>query len=549
MVNQSKKRNALSIGTPLFIALAVIGGVFIGQRFSPKAAFHAVTPSAEGNALGAGRVEEVIRYIEARYVEDVKDEKLVETAINGVLGSLDPHSTYIPAKRLKEVNESLQGGFSGIGIEYLILDDTLTVLRTLEDGPSAQAGLLAGDRIVAVGDSTITGTKINAKGVGNLLRGISDSEVEVQVWRPSDQQTKKYTITRGAIPNPSVDAGFMINNQTGYIKVNRFSAKTHREFMQQLENMVENEHMQDIIIDLRQNPGGYLEEATKMLNQFFKTEGTMLVYTEGKGGKNEYKTSGHPFYDIRNVVVLVDEGSASASEIFAGAIQDDDRGVIVGRRTFGKGLVQEQYPLSDGSALRLTIAKYYTPSGRCIQKPYEDAAHYNNEFAKRIASGELESGGKVAILDSTEYHTSGGDVVYAGGGIIPDIYVPFDTSVVFLDTYMEVIPWVRLYTFRYAEAHKKASEDVASFKVDNHILDSFYAYAKEKGAKINPEELPLIKQEIAKNLKAYIIRYLLLEPSNEQFYKAFLEDDKVLHAGLEILKADDPIREARKKKE
>lgn len=546
MVNQSKKRNALSVGAPLFIALSLIGGVFIGQRFSQKAEFRSVEPAIAGDALGVGRVEEVIRYVEARYVEDVEDEKLVETAISGMLENLDPHSTYIPARRLKEVNESLQGGFSGIGIEYLILDDTLTVLRTLDDGPSAEAGLLAGDRIVEVGDSTITGKKISAKGVGALLRGKGGSNVEVRVWRPAAKEERKYTITRGAIPNPSVDVGFMVDDHTGYIKVNRFSAKTHTEFMRKLEYMVENEDMKDLVVDLRQNPGGYLEEATKMLNQFFKTEGTMLVYTEGKGGKNEYKTSGHPFYDIRNVVVLVDEGSASASEIFAGAIQDDDRGVIVGRRTFGKGLVQEQYPLSDGSALRLTIAKYYTPSGRCIQKPYEDAVHYNNEFAKRIASGELESGSKVAILDSTEFHTSGGDVVYGGGGVIPDIYVPFDTSVVFLETYMETVPWVRLFAFRYAEAHKMGEGQIEKLKVDDHILEAFYAYAKEKGAKIKEAELPLIKQEIRKNLKAYIIRYYLLEPSNEQFYRIFMEGDKVLDAGLDILKADDPVAAARK---
>ncbi len=546
MVNQSKKRNAMSVGAPLFIAIALIGGILIGQRLTTHPELNRVKSSEAGSALGTGKVEEVIRFVEARYVEDVDEEQLVETAINGVLSSLDPHSTYIAAKRLKEVNESLQGGFSGIGIEYLILDDTLTVLRTLEEGPSAAAGLLAGDRIVAVGDSIIAGIQLSSKGIGELLRGKSGSEVSVKVWRPTTHKEQSYTIVRGAIPNPSVDVGFMINDHTGYIKISRFSAKTHTEFMQKLEYMVEKENMKDLVIDLRQNPGGYLEEATKMLNQLFRQEGTMLVYTEGKGGRNEYKTNGHPFFDVRNIVVLVDEGSASASEIFAGALQDDDRGVIVGRRTFGKGLVQEQYPLSDGAALRLTIAKYYTPSGRCIQKPYEDAAHYNNEFAKRIASGELASGAKVAVLDSTEYHTSGGDVVYGGGGIIPDIYVPFDTSIVFLDTYMETIPFVRLYAFRYAEAHYDAIQNTTNFKVNNHVLQDFYAYAKEKGAKINPEERPRIKAEIARNLQAYIIRYHLKESSNEQFYRAYLQDDKVVEAGLQILETDDPVGEARR---
>ena len=546
MVNQSKKRNTLSIGTPLFIAVALIGGVLIGQRLQNQPTLNIISPPASDEvALGTGRVEEVIRFVEARYVEDEDEEVLIEKAIQGALSTLDPHSSYIPSKRLKEVNENLQGGFSGIGVEYLILDDTLIVLKTLEEGPSALAGLSAGDRIVAVGDSTITNKKIDAKGVGDLLRGRSGTEVNVTIWRPSENAKKEFTITRGNIPNPSVDVGFMLDNHTGYVKINRFSATTHTEFMQKLEYMVDNEGMKDLIIDLRQNPGGYLEEATKMLNQLFKQEGTMLVYTEGKNGKNEYKTSGRPFFDVRNIVVLVDEGSASASEIFAGALQDDDRGVVVGRRTFGKGLVQEQYPLSDGSALRLTIARYYTPSGRCIQKPYEDKVHYNNEFAKRIASGEMGSDDKVAILDSTVYHTSGGDVVYGGGGIIPDIYVPFDTTVVFLPTYMETMPYIRLFAFRYAESQGDLIESVDDFTVTDATLQAFYAYAKEKGAVITNSELPLIKSEIEKNLRAYIIRYHLAEHTNEQFFRIYLEGDEILDAGMEILKADDPVAAAR----
>ncbi len=549
MVNQSKSRSTTFIATPLLIAVALIIGIVVGQRSNKLATLRVLDDSGEQpvNALGTGRVEEVIRYVDARYVEEEDDEKMIKDAIHGVLENLDPHSSYIPADHLKEVNENLKGGFSGIGVEYLILDDTLTVLRTLPDGPSLKAGILPHDRIVAVDDSVIINKKLDAKGVGNLLRGQRGSEVKVTVWRPSERAVKEITIIRGEIPNPSVDVGFMVDDKTGYVKVNRFSATTHKEFMKQVERMVKNEGMKNIIIDLRQNPGGYLEEATKMLNQLFKLEGTMLVYTEGKNGKNEYKTTGHPLFDIDNVVVLVDEGSASASEIFAGAIQDDDRGVIVGRRTFGKGLVQEQYPLSDGSALRLTIAKYYTPSGRCIQKPYEDAAHYNNEFAKRLESGEMVSGKKIAVLDSTEYHTVGGDVVYGGGGIIPDIYVPFDTTVFFTQTYTEAIPFVRLFAFRYAEAHQQDIKNVKNFRITNDILDAFYAYAKEKGAKINESELPTINKEIAKDLKAYIVRYHLMEQTNEQFYRIYLQGDEVLEAGREILQERDPVGAARRR--
>ena len=376
---ETKIPRKLNIWLPLLFALVLVAGMLIGTKLRPAPKGVSVAnPNAEVpvSAMGQGKIEELIRYIEARYVDDVDRETLVQEAINEILSKLDPHSNYISAEDLKGVNESLEGEFDGIGIEFLVVDDTLIVVTPLAGGPSETAGVLAGDKIVEVSDSIISGVNMKSSDVMDLLRGKKGTEVTVKILRGKD--THEITIIRDKIPNHSVDVSYMLDEKTGYIKVNRFSATTYEEFMKSLEELKEKNNMEDLVIDLRGNPGGYLNEATSILSQLFKEQKRLMVYTEGRTVKrNDYETTGRNFHQVDDIAVLIDEGSASASEIVAGAMQDWDRAVVIGRRSFGKGLVQEQYQLSDGSALRLTVARYFTPSGRLIQKDYEDKEAYN----------------------------------------------------------------------------------------------------------------------------------------------------------------------------
>lgn len=416
------------IWLPLLMATCVVVGMIAGIRLLPESnasKFHHKTAKHLGESQ---RLNEILLYIHSRYVDDVSISEMLDAASIALLNELDPHSGFIHRDELLAVNEQLEGNFDGIGIEFMILEDSLTVVSVIAGGPAEMAGIAAGDRIIAVDDSVIAGKPISNQQVFSLLRGSRGSGVELSIYRPGVDELLPFNLKRDAIPIRSLDAAFMLDNDIGYVKINRFSANTYTEVMEQMESMIENQGMKHLILDLRQNPGGYLNQATQLLSQIFSDKDRLLVYTQGRHGqRSNYESTGRNFFDIDKVAVLIDEGSASASEIMAGAIQDWDRGLIIGRRSFGKGLVQEQLYLSDGSALRLTIARYYTPSGRSIQKPYENV-NYDGDIPGRLNNGELHDPLKIIIQDSTRFFTKlERRIVYGGGGIIPDVFIPADT--------------------------------------------------------------------------------------------------------------------------
>ncbi len=541
-------RKNLTIWMPLLLALTLVAGMMIGMRMQSAAPTVVVDKAGMDDIhnFGQGKVEELLRYIEAKYVDEVDRDKLIDEAIATILRQLDPHSNYITAEQLREVNEQLEGSFDGIGVEFMILEDTIVVVSPLSGGPSEAAGILAGDKIVAVEDSVIAGEPMSNRDVMNLLRGEKGSEVQVGILRGNERQVRYFTITRDEIPMNSVDVAYMLNDRTGYIKINRFSATTYEEFMKNLEDLVEKNDMKDLVIDLRHNPGGYLQQATNILSQLFQDKDQLLVYTEGRAvHRNEYESTGRAFFSVDDIVVLIDEGSASASEILAGALQDHDRAYIVGRRSFGKGLVQEQYQLRDGSALRLTVARYYTPSGRSIQKPYEDREDYEKDMAERMASGELSSSNRVSIIDSTKYFTDAGRVVYGGGGIIPDVFVPFDTTLL-NDYYLELRQHVPQFVFRYLADHKGRFAGMTldafakSYRLPDELLAQFLDFATEKGVVYDAAAWQEVEEEVGLFLKARMARHLY---DDVGFFEVWNAEDDMVQRALQVLNSSNPITE------
>ncbi|MCB0552765.1 MAG: S41 family peptidase [Phaeodactylibacter sp.] len=545
--DQPSNPKKLSIWLPLLFALILVMGMFIGMRIQSNAPAMVAEPeNAVIHSIGQGKIEEILRYIEAKYVDEVDREAMIQEVINDMLAKLDPHSTYITADQLREVNEQLEGNFDGIGVEFMILDDTIVVVAPLAGGPSEAAGVQAGDKIVQIGDSTIAGVSMDTRDVINLLRGEKGTQVEIGVIRGKDSKVRRFTITRDKIPMHSVDVAYMLDNKTGYIKINRFSATTYEEFMKGMEQLIEKKGMKDLVIDLRHNPGGYLQQATNILSQLFSQKDELLVYTEGRAvSRSDYESTGRAFYNVDNIVVLIDEGSASASEILAGAIQDQDRGIIVGRRSFGKGLVQEQYKLRDGSALRLTVARYYTPSGRSIQKSYKNGIEeYEHEMYDRYESGELESKDQIAIADSTAYYTAGGRVVYGGGGIMPDIFVPLD-SVLFNDEYLELRQYIPQFVFRYMGQQGKTFQDYKlenfnrQFQVSDALYNEFLEYARSRGVKPGFQQPPTTRKELKRFIKARIAKQLF---EDDGFYTVWNQEDPMIREALRALQHSNPLQ-------
>lgn len=542
------------IWLPTFIGLALGLGVFAGLSLQPSEPSIVIRQNNEDgkSQIGYGRMEELIRYIDARYVEDVEDEELVEGAIDHLLGQLDPHSSYIPSAEVEAMGERLRGDFVGIGIEYMILEDTLIVIKALKGGPSEKVGIQALDKIVQVGDSTIAGKEMKNSEVVDYLRGEVGSEVRLGIQRHGEKELRFFDVERNRISNSSIDVGYMADKNTGLIRVNRFSANTYKEFMENIERMYENEGMKNLIIDLRQNPGGYLQEATKMLSQFYKERGKILVYTEGEhSDRHDYETTGSTFFDIEKIAVLIDENSASASEIVAGALQDWDRGVIIGRRSFGKGLVQEQYKLSDGSALHLTVSRYYTPSGRSIQRDYSNVEKYDDDFAARYESGELQDPSKFANNDTTEYYTAGGRVVYGGGGISPDIFVPLDTFL-FTTYFLRMKGKVSPFMLRYFEKNKKELEQwkdekefIRNYRIDQSTFDDFLAFAEkdERLSKRNEKLLRKTRFALERTMKARLGKHLFAQ---ETFFKIENQNDPMVDEALNWISGSKPLVELKK---
>lgn len=419
MTHYSKKTKSGSRNwIPATMALVLAFGVLIGIQFGKdRASITVINQESSEQGLIVGKVDELIRYIDAKYVEDLERDTLINGAINRVLSSLDPHSSYIDSRRLYQIENRLNGSYVGIGVEFVLRNDSILVLDLPGDGPALDAGLEIGDRILSLDGNMVSGAGLSMDEIEDLFKGEANTKLSITALS-SAGQAKEISLKRASIAIPSVDQGIMVDPTTGYIKINRFAQKTYFEFMEQLDSMSQL-GLRHLIIDLRDNSGGYLTQATKILDQLFKREGELLVYTEGRRtSRNEYKTTGRNLFDVDQVAILINEGSASASEIIAGAIQDNDRGIILGQRSFGKGLVQEQYLLSDGSALRLTVAKYYTPSGRSIQRPYSDLEDYNDGPNRGADSLDLK-----IENDSFKYYTKNGREVYSEGGIMPDVLI------------------------------------------------------------------------------------------------------------------------------
>ncbi|MBI1226560.1 MAG: PDZ domain-containing protein [Bacteroidetes bacterium] len=540
----------LNIWLPLLFSLMLVAGMLIGTRMqsNPPTAVAIEMPKGDDalppSTIGQGKLEELIRYIESRYVDDVNKDELVKEAIDNILFQLDPHSNYISADQLKEVNEQLEGSFDGIGIEFVVVDDTVMVVAALSGGPADGAGIISGDKIVQIEDSLTIGKNIDYEGILSKLKGEKGSKIKLGIMRGAEKSLRNFTLTRDKISVHSVEVAYMLDDLTGYIKINRFSANTYDEFMKSLEKLVDEKGMKHLVIDLRQNPGGYMQEATNILSQLFKEKDKLLVYTEGKNvPRNDYKSTGRNFYDVDNIAVLTDEGSASASEIVAGAIQDWDRGVIIGRRSFGKGLVQEQYRLRDGSAIRLTVARYYTPSGRCIQKPYAGRDDYEDDVAERIENGELYDNHNVHHEDTTKYHTDGGRTVYGGGGIDPDVFVPLDSTLL-NPYYIRLNQHVPAFAFRYLEAHrpdleKFSMEDFASkFTVSDATAAEFLDFAVTRGEKRNERQWPKVKNKLKMAIMAGIARHLW---SDQGYYYVLNEYDPSIKKAKQVVREENPL--------
>lgn len=535
-----------NIWTPLLFALTLAIGLFIGYRLQSSAPLIA----SGADASGGGRIEELLRFIEARYVDDADSDELHDVAIKAVLAELDPHSSYIPVDELRALTESMEGNFEGIGIEFLVVDDTITVVSALPGGPSATAGLRSGDQIIMVEDSVVTGVDEFGIDPASLMRGVSNTDVNLTVRRPGEAEMIAFNITRAPIPVYSVDAAYNLNETTSYVKINRFSATTYDEFVRALEENMELGNTRNLVIDLRGNPGGYLQQATKILSQLFPQKGQLLVYTQGRNSRKvEYKTNGRAFYNIQNVAVLIDEGSASASEIVAGAVQDRDRGIVVGRRSFGKGLVQEQYPLSDGSALRLTVARYYTPSGRSIQRSYEAGEDaYRSDLNRRFDDGEL-TGGSEVVQDSSEiYYTNSGHPVFGGGGITPDYFIPLDTSMN-NEAFLRLRQQVPAYLFQYIRENPslKKYTTLEEFRSGYRVRLDKILPALKKRARADYDDgigpLPArLRPELALFFRARLARQLF---DNSAFFQVLNEEDPVVLEALRLMEAPDPMLAAR----
>ncbi|MFL5753784.1 MAG: S41 family peptidase [Bacteroidia bacterium] len=522
---------------PLILALVLIAGVFLGTflNFSDRPA-DLKNPAHSTN----GKIDNILDYIQLNYVDTISRDKLEEKTLVSMLHSLDPHSDYIPASELQEVNEPLQGNFEGIGVEFNILNDTITIVTPISGGPSEKVGIVAGDKIIKVDGKNMAGVKITNKQVFERLRGKHDTKVKISVKRKGTRGLLDFTITRGEIPIYSLDVAYMPLKDIGYIKISRFAANTYDEY-QKAFNKLKRQGMKKLIVDLRGNGGGYLNAAVDLADEFL-SKGMQIVYTKGKSSpKKQYIATDKGSFENDGLVILIDEGSASASEILAGAVQDNDRGSIIGRRSFGKGLVQEQLELPDGSALRLTTARYYTPSGRCIQKTYKNGneAYYNEEY-DRYNNGELLSADSIHFSDSLKYRTVGGRTVYGGGGIMPDIFVGLDTS--YRSSYLTKVFFsgiVNEFSFDYVDKNRdefrkyKSSRDfISSFSVTEEVLQQFYAFAQKNGVPKNEKDLIKSGSYLRLQLKALIGRNLF---NNEAFYPVIHQHDKVMQKALDVL--------------
>ena len=526
--------------------LAVIGvalGILIGISLSQKANAQRIVYQNGFLQLQESKIDRLLQLMENAYVDSLNLDSITDEAMTELVQKLDPHSAYIPKEDLEMVNSELAGSFSGIGVQFTIQQDTVRFVAVIAGGPSEGVGVLAGDKLISVDDSAFVGKKLNNEKVMKTLRGEKGTKVKLGVLRAGVSEPLYFTITRGDIPVTSVDAKFIVENKgekIGFIRVNKFSETTYKEFITALANL-DAQDATSFIVDLRENSGGYMDQAIKMANEFLN-RGDLIVYSEGRAyPRYEAKANGGGRFKNVPLAVLIDNFSASASEIFAGAMQDNDRATIVGRRSFGKGLVQQQMPFADGSAVRLTVARYYTPSGRCIQKPYTlgDQDDYEKDLVERFEHGEFYSADSVHFADTTTYRTKGGRIVRGGGGIMPDIFVGRDTT---LNTpwYNQCVNLAYTYQFayKYTDDHRKQLNQhkdwqaLEKYLKGQDVLREFVKFAEDKGVEPKEAEIQKSRPLMTRLLHAYIIRNVL---GDEGFFPFFERDDEITKRAIEEL--------------
>lgn len=541
------KNRRLTIWLPVIIAVSIALGIFIGNNYLSLTQHGKRRMFSSGNKINA-----ILDIIDEQYVDTVNMGKLVEGTIPKIFSELDPHSVYIPAEDATIVNEDLEGSFSGIGVSFNMQTDTILVISVIPKGPAEKAGLLPFDRIITINDSIYSGNNTSQAKIMRTLRGAKNSTVKLGVKRGGVPDLLYFDVTRGDVPVNSVDVSYEVSKGVGYIKVSKFGRTTYNEFITAIAKLKE-AGCSSFVIDLRGNTGGYMDAAINMVNEFMP-EGRLIVYTEGKAfPRNDVYTNGTGTCKEAPIVVLTDEFSASASEIFSGAIQDNDRGLIVGRRTYGKGLVQSPIKLSDGSEIRLTIARYYTPSGRSIQKDYKlgDSADYDQDLYNRFIHGEFDSADSIKNTHTEKYHTMIGRTVYGGGGIMPDIFIPRDTSGI--TTYFTSIVnsgTLYLYVLEYSDQNReklssfKTYQDLYKYLQSQPLLYDFTNFAASKGIKKRPNLINISGKLIENQLQAYIVRNFFDEAG---FYPIFLKDDPTLLRAIQIINEGKSIPTLEKK--
>jgi carboxyl-terminal processing protease len=533
--NEKYNNTKRAVYTPLFAVLLVAAGIFIGYNFIPqKTNFF----NSSINLNRQDKISAIIRLIEENYVDKIPTDSLEELVIPEILQKLDPHSSYFPPKVNLMEHERLEGNFDGIGVQFNIQNDTVLIVLTISGGPSEKVGVLAGDRIITVNDTVIAGVGITNDGVMKLLKGPKNSKVKIGVQRKGVKGLLSFEIKRDKIPLFSIDVSYMVSKDIGYIKISRFAGTTYSEFVDASKKLKE-AGMKKLILDLRDNGGGYLNAAVDIADEFLP-KGKTIVYTQGAfRDRVDYTSTDNDLLKDVETVVLINAWTASASEIVAGALQDNDRALIIGRRSFGKGLVQEEFGFNDNSAVRITIARYYTPVGRCIQKPYTNG--YDAYYEDAFMTGEVHKDKKdsLPLPDSLKYKTPAGKIVYGGGGITPDIIIPVDTSgysnfLFELTARGLIYKYALEYTDKYrVQLNKlKTYKEISDYLIKNNVLSSFMTYVSKSGLKYKTEDYLVSKTIIHAQLRANIARNIL---DNEGFYPIIKEIDDELLKALDVL--------------
>jgi len=525
--NPSPKNTPWQIKLPLYIGFALALGLFMG----------AVMMESPSQTRAYNKIREFLNFVEQDYVDTVNTEELVDIAIDKMLEELDPHSSYIKAKDVALANADLQDGFFGVGIEYIMVHDTILVVTPINGGPSEAAGLMPQDRIVKVDGEAVAGVNVSQRQIFNALRGRKGSEVVLTIQREGEKDLQDYTVIRGKIPQNSIDASYMVNAQTGYIKVGRFASATHKEFRRALLDL-KSQGMSQLIIDLQDNPGGLMSQAIRIADELL-VDDRLILYTQGQASKYEQRSVSRQngLFEEGPVIVLIDEGSASASEIVAGTLQDNDRALVVGRRSFGKGLVQMPLKLTDGSELRLTVSRYYIPSGRSIQRSYADKEGYSKDLYNRYSHGELFNQDSIEINKEKAFKTLSGRTVYGGGGIVPDHFAPLDTTN--LTRYLRQLVnsgTIREFAVMYHDQNRATLSNMSfkefeqQFALTPAMLEDLHRIAVEHEVTVAPEQEKTSFTQIERRIKAYLARYIW--NNDDYFYRIINFENEALNKAL-----------------